>query len=98
MIGRKVHGKANNVKIAENEAFDYGTSVIGEALVYVISASILLYGYRNSTNNEPTKEENINPEIIKLQTSTENQKANIEELKRRIDDLENKNSESKGGS
>lgn len=105
MIERKLNGKANTVELSKNDPFDCGTKVIGEALVYLISAAILLYGYRNSTINEQAKEDNINKKIGNLQTDIESnekeikkQKTVIEKLRKNIVELEDKNRERRVGS
>ncbi|VDI47328.1 Hypothetical predicted protein [Mytilus galloprovincialis] len=92
-------GKPIRVKpLSEDEAINLGTRLLGETLVYGVSASILLYEYNRSSRNDQIKEERRKFEIATLQRkiyeygmTTEQQETEIKELKRKMFDLEDKN-------
>ncbi|XP_063427935.1 putative OPA3-like protein CG43998 [Mytilus trossulus] len=92
-------GKPIRVKpLSEDEAINLGTRLLGETLVYGVSAGILFFEYNRSSKNDQIKEENRKFEITTLQRkihdygmTTEQQETEIKELKRKMFDLEEKN-------
>ncbi|CAG2193786.1 unnamed protein product [Mytilus edulis] len=92
----KLHGKPITVKpLSDAEADHLGTRLLGETLVYGISAGLLLYEYNRSSRNDQIKEEKRKFEIATLQRKihdyeimTEQQATDIKELRRQIVQLE----------
>ncbi|CAG2240830.1 OPA3 [Mytilus edulis] len=92
-------GKPLRVKpLSEDEALNLGTRLLGETLVYGVSAGILFFEYNRSSKNDQIKEERRKFEIATLQKkiydygmTTEQQETEIKELKRKMFDLEDKN-------
>lgn len=95
----KLHGKPIEVKpLSDDEADHLGTRLLGEILVYGISAGLLLYEYNRSSRNEQIKEEKRKFEIATLQRKihdygivTEQQATDIKELRRQMFQLEDNN-------
>lgn len=56
--------------LSDEEAYDLGTKIIGETLVYGISAVLLLAEYRRFSKNDQIKDEKRNFEITTLQRKT----------------------------
>ncbi|XP_052105926.1 uncharacterized protein LOC127738643 [Mytilus californianus] len=84
-------------QLSDEQAYDLGTKIVGETLVYAISAGLLLAEYRRSSKTDQIKEEKRNVDIATLQRkthehgmTTEEQDTQIKELKRKIIDLEEK--------
>lgn len=84
--------------LSEDEALNLGTRLLGETLVYGVSAGILFFEYNRSSKNDQIKEERRKFEIATLQKkiydygmTTEQQETEIKELKRKMFDLEDKN-------
>lgn len=92
-------GKPIRVKpLSEDEAVNLGTKLVGETFVYGVSASLLLYEYNRSSNNEQIKEEKRRYDIATLQRKineygmiTERQEAEIKEMQRKLFSLEDSN-------
>ncbi|XP_052105927.1 uncharacterized protein LOC127738644 isoform X1 [Mytilus californianus] len=95
----KLHGKPIEVKpLSDDEADRLGTRLLGETLVYGISAGLLLYEYNRSSRNDQIKEEKRKFEIATLQRKihdygivTEQQATEIKELRRQMFQLEDNN-------
>ncbi|XP_052105925.1 optic atrophy 3 protein homolog [Mytilus californianus] len=92
-------GKPLRVKpLSEDEALNLGTRLLGETLVYGISAGLLLAEYNRSSKNDQIKEEKRKFEIATLQRKihdygivTEQQATEIKELRRKMYQLEDNN-------
>ncbi|CAG2193785.1 OPA3 [Mytilus edulis] len=77
--------------LSTDEAMNLGTKLLGEALVYGVSASFLLYEYNRSLKKERTKEEKRKNEIGKLQKEIQEHGLITEDLKRQMLELQVKN-------
>lgn len=82
-------------KLNENQAIELGANILGEGIIFVIAAAILLFEYRRQVNKESAKEEAKKDEMDRIRNSIndiffENQKnsAEIKELTRHINFLE----------
>lgn len=92
-------GKPIKVKpLTEDDAVNLGSKLFGEALVYGISVSILLYEYNRTSNNEQIKEEKLKYKIATLERKisdygmiTERQETELKEVRRRMFELDDKN-------
>lgn len=74
--------------LSTDEAMNLGTKLLGEALVYGISASFLLYEYNRSLQKERIKEEKRKNEIRKLQKEIQEYGLITEDLKRQMLELQ----------
>ncbi|XP_063425624.1 optic atrophy 3 protein homolog [Mytilus trossulus] len=88
-------GKPKKVKsLSEDEARNLGTKLVGETLVYGISASFLLFEYRRSLKNDKIKERRRKDEIAeilrKIHDNEMMTEVKIKELKKQISTLEDK--------
>ncbi|XP_052103511.1 putative OPA3-like protein CG43998 [Mytilus californianus] len=81
--------------LSTDEAMNLGTKLLGEVLVYGVSASFLLYEYHKSSPKEKIKEENRQNEKIELQGKIQEYweitETEIENLRSKIFELEAKN-------
>ncbi|XP_052105933.1 putative OPA3-like protein CG43998 [Mytilus californianus] len=85
-------GKPTPVEpLSTDEAMNLGTKLLGEALVYGVSASFLLYEYNRSLKNERIKAEKRKCEIEKLQKELHEHGLITEDLKGQMFKLQVKN-------
>ncbi|XP_071160560.1 optic atrophy 3 protein homolog [Mytilus edulis] len=80
--------------LSTDEAMNLGSKLLGEVLVYGVSASFLLYEYHKSSRKEKIKAENRQNENVELQGKIQEYweitEAEIEQLRRKIFELEAK--------
>ncbi|KAL3287315.1 hypothetical protein HHI36_001790 [Cryptolaemus montrouzieri] len=81
----------------ENMAIELGANLLGEGIIFVIAAGILISEYARSSRKEAAKEEVKRQEMEELKLSlkelfiqTEEQAAHIRELRRKVGDLDTK--------
>lgn len=91
-------GKPVNIPVLnEAMAIELGANILGEAVIFIIAAGILISEYNRSAKKEAAKEAAKKQEIQQIQDTlrelfiqTEEQGAHIRELKRKFYDLETK--------
>lgn len=95
-------GSAKTVeKLSEKEAIELGGEMIGESVIFVMAAIVLLLEYQRGARKEAAKEEKIKQERLQIQnrlqdleTVTEIQEAQIRELQHRLNLLFTEKNES----
>nr|CAI5818091.1 unnamed protein product [Callosobruchus analis] len=88
-------GKPVNIPVlSEAMAIELGANLLGEAIIFLIAAGILLSEYNRSVKKEAAKEEAKKQEMRDLQSTirelfiqTEEQGAHIRELTRKMHDI-----------
>ncbi|XP_019874838.1 putative OPA3-like protein CG13603 isoform X1 [Aethina tumida] len=91
-------GKPVNIPVLnEAMAIELGSNLLGEGIIFIIAAGIVLYEYNRSANKEEAKEsakraeiQALNNAIRDLFLQTEEQGAHIRELTRKMGELETK--------
>ena len=92
-------GKAQHVeKLNDEMAIDLGAEMLGEFVIYSVAAMTIYFEYNRSSSKEQIKEEQHRHEMISLQQkiqelglTTERQEAQLRELERIVNDLDNRN-------
>ncbi|KAJ8941351.1 hypothetical protein NQ314_010414 [Rhamnusium bicolor] len=90
-------GKPVNIPVlSEAMAIELGANLLGEGIIFIIAAGILLSEYNRSSRKEAAKEEAKKEEMLQIQNSirelfiqSEEQGAQIRELMRQLGDLGN---------
>lgn len=77
--------------LSDDRAIDLGTRLLGEIIVYGISAGLLLYEYNRQTMNNQIKEEHIKFQIAILVDKIESYQRITEKLIKQMFELEDKN-------
>lgn len=77
--------------LSEDRAIDLGARLLGELIVYGISAGLLLYEYNRQTMNDQIKEEHIKFQIAILADKIKAYQCIIEKLIKQTFELEDKN-------
>ncbi|XP_011200910.2 putative OPA3-like protein CG13603 isoform X1 [Bactrocera dorsalis] len=82
----------------EAMAIELGANLLGEAIIFVIGAAVLIFEYTRQSNNEAKKQETIRQEKAELAITLaemgfrlERQDAQIREMTRALADLESRN-------
>ncbi|VDI49193.1 Hypothetical predicted protein [Mytilus galloprovincialis] len=77
--------------LSEDRAIDLGARLLGELIVYGISAGLLLFEYNRQTLNDKIKAEFIKFELAKHEDKIKANRRTIESLIKQMFELENEN-------
>lgn len=90
-IQRRIYGHATNVEIRpldEQKAVQAATDLIGEGFIFSVAVAALIFEVQRSARSEARKEEARKLELEELKQREESLAKDLEDLKRKLDELE----------
>ena len=81
--------------LTDERAAELGAEIIGDAFVYSVAASLVIFEYYRSRKKEQDAEDTQNSEIGRLSESIKRLESEIKDIRKSVDDLNDKTSKKK---
>ena len=81
--------------LTEERAAELGAEIIGDAFVYSVAASLIIFEYARSKKKEQDAEDTQNNQIAKLNDSIRRLEREMKEVKKRLGDMDSKQQNTK---